>query len=101
LSEEAEDVFDVASVSVGSSSAAICGTASSSWVFSWYAGAGWIGGTMGSKDGSGGGMKKIPPSLWSSRSNSLSPRYGLLLSLKYTLLSCSRLLCTVRSSSPS
>jgi hypothetical protein len=97
--DETEDVSS--SVSAGSSSAAVCGTASSMWVFSWYVGAVSAADVDGSSDGSGMGVKKTPPSLWSSRPNNLSPRYGLLLSSKYTLRSSPRLLCTARSSSPS
>jgi hypothetical protein len=58
-SDEDEDVS--ASVNAGSSKAAVCGTASSTRVFSWYVGAGSDAG--GSKDGSGMGVKRTPPSL--------------------------------------
>jgi hypothetical protein len=60
-SDEAEDVS--ASVNAGSSSAAVCGTASSMRVFSWYVGAVSAADVVGSKDGSGMGVKRTPPSL--------------------------------------
>jgi hypothetical protein len=56
-----EDEAVSASVNSGSSRSAVCGTASSRWVFSWYVGAGSVAG--GSKDGSGMGVKRTPPSL--------------------------------------
>jgi hypothetical protein len=59
-SDEDEDVS--ASVSAGSSSAAVCGSASSMRVFSWYVGAESVD-VDGSRDGSGMGVKRTPPSL--------------------------------------
>jgi hypothetical protein len=59
--DEVEDVS--ASVNPGSSNAAVCGTASSMRVFSWYEGAVLAADVDGSKDGSGMGVKRTPPSL--------------------------------------